>query len=57
MPLGTGKFKIVSYDEKVITLEKNEEYWNTEENSVVEKININIYQTTGEIYNDLKWKY
>ena len=24
MPLGTGKFKIVSYDEKVITLEKNE---------------------------------
>ncbi len=54
MPLGTGKFKIVSYDEKVIALEKNEEYWNTEENSVVEKININIYQTTGEIYNDFK---
>ena len=22
MPLGTGKFKIVSYDEKAITLEK-----------------------------------
>jgi len=54
MPLGTGKFKIISYDEKAISLEKNTEYWNTEENSVVEKININIYQTTGEIYNDFK---
>lgn len=54
LPLGTGKFKIASYDEKAIGLEKNEEYWNTEENSVVEKININIYQTMGEVYNDFK---
>ncbi|MGN1329805.1 MAG: ABC transporter substrate-binding protein [Clostridia bacterium] len=53
-PIGTGKFKITAYDEKVITLEKNTDYWNTDENSVVEKININIYQTTGEIYNDFK---
>lgn len=54
MPIGTGMFKIVSYDEKVIGLEKNEEYWNTDKNSVLEKININIYGTMGEVYNDFK---
>ena len=47
-------FKITSYDEKIITLEKNTEYWNKEKNSVLEKININIYQTMGEVYNDFK---
>ena len=54
IPIGTGRFKITSYDEKVISLEKNTEYWNTEKNSVLEKININIYQTMGEVYNDFK---
>lgn len=53
-PLGTGMFKIVSYDEKVIGLEKNTEYWNSEKNSVLEKININIYGSMGEVYNDFK---
>ena len=47
-------FKIKSFDEKVISLEKNTEYWNTEKNSVLEQININIYQTMGEVYNDFK---
>lgn len=54
IPIGTGIFKIVSYDEKVINLEKNSEYWNKEKNSVLEKININIYTTMGEVYNDFK---
>ena len=54
MPIGTGMFKISSYDEKVIGLEKNEEYWNTDKSSVLEKININIYGTMGEVYNDFK---
>lgn len=54
LPLGTGMFKIISYDEKIISLEKNTEYWNTEKNSVLEKININIYSTMGEVYNDFK---
>lgn len=47
-------FKITSYDEKIINLEKNTEYWNEEKNSVLEKININTYQTMGEVYNDFK---
>lgn len=54
LPIGTGMFKIASYDEKVIRLEKNTEYWNTERNSVLEQININIYSTMGEVYNDFK---
>ena len=37
LPIGTGMFKIASYDEKVIRLEKNTEYWNTERNSVLEQ--------------------
>lgn len=54
LPIGTGMFKIKSFDEKVISLEKNTEYWNSEKNSVLEQININIYQTMGEVYNDFK---
>lgn len=54
LPIGTGMFKIKSFDEKVISLEKNTDYWNTEKNSVLEQININIYQTMGEVYNDFK---
>lgn len=54
LPIGTGMFKISSYDEKVIRLEKNSEYWNKEKNTVLEKININTYQTMGEVYNDFK---
>lgn len=53
LPIGTGMFKIVTYDEKFIGLEKNAEYWNNK-NSVLEKININIYGTMGEVYNDFK---
>jgi len=54
LPLGTGMFKIVTFDEKAISLEKNTSYWNQEKNSVLEKININIYGTMGEIYNNFK---
>ncbi len=54
LPLGTGLFKIVSFDEKVINLERNTQYWNTEKHTVLEKININIYATMGEVYNDFK---
>ena len=54
LPLGTGMFKIVSYDEKIINLEKNIEYWNDDKNSVLEKIDINIYSSMGEVYNDFK---
>lgn len=54
LPVGTGMFKIVSFDEKAISLEKNTTYWNQEKNSVLERININIYSTMGEIYNNFK---
>ncbi len=54
LPLGSGMFKIASYDSKIIKLEKNTEYWNTEKNTVLENIDINIYSTMGEVYNDFK---
>ena len=54
IPLGTGMFKIDSYDEKVFGLSKNTEYWNENKHTVLEKVNINVYGTMGEVYNDFK---
>lgn len=54
MPVGTGMFKIESYDEKVIGLSRNSEYWNENKHTVLEKVNINVYGTMGEVYNDFK---
>ena len=53
-PTGTGLFKIASSDENVIVLEKNTNYWNTDVNSVLEKINVNFYANMGEVYNAFK---
>lgn len=53
-PLGTGMFQIDSFDEKVIRLSKNTEYWNANKHTVLERININVYGTMGEVYNDFK---
>jgi peptide/nickel transport system substrate-binding protein len=53
-PIGTGMFMIESFDEKVIRLSKNPEYWNESKHTVLEKVNINVYGTMGEVYNDFK---
>ena len=55
LPIGTGKYKIETRQDSKIILTKNDSYWNKEdENSQIQKINISLYETVGEMYNDFK---
>ena len=55
MPLGTGKYVISEIKNAKIILTKSENYWNKEkEDSKIEKIKINLYESVGEMYNDFK---
>ena len=47
-------FKISTIDSNVIKLEKNEKYWNTSKKPMVKQININLYNSAGELYNAFK---
>ena len=54
-PSTTGRFKISEVSEKAITLTKNDNWWNKENNdSVIEKINLNKYSSVAELYNAFK---
>lgn len=54
-PVGTGKYKITNVDSSYITLEKNDNWWNSEKIGLsLEKININLYSSVGELYNSFK---
>ncbi len=54
-PIGTGKYKISDVQKSYITLEKNENWWNSEKRGLsLEKININLYSSVGELYNSFK---
>ena len=54
-PVGTGKYKIVNAETSYITLEKNDNWWNSKNIGLsLEKININLYSSVGELYNSFK---
>lgn len=53
-PMGTGLFKIATVDSNIIKLEKNNYYWNTDKNPMAKEININLYNSAGEVYNAFK---
>ena len=54
-PSTTGRFKISEVSEKTITLTKNDNWWNKENNdSVIETINLNKYSSVAELYNAFK---
>ncbi len=53
--IGTGPYKINSITNTNIILVKNENWWNKgSKESAIETININLYATVGEMYNDFK---
>lgn len=55
IPIGTGMFKIDEINNNIITLSKNEKWWNIKNiNSKVENIQIKIYAEIGELYNSFK---
>ena len=54
-PVGTGKYKISDVQGSYITLEKNENWWNASKIGLsLEKINVNLYSSVGELYNSFK---
>lgn len=54
-PIGTGKYKISSVEDSVITLKKNNNWWNIEnEDSRINEIVLKKYNSMGEAYNAFK---
>lgn len=54
-PITTGRFEITEVTSNTITLTKNKDWWNIEnDNSVIEKITINLYSSVAELYNAFK---
>lgn len=54
-PITTGRFKISESTDSGITLVKNGNWWNIQsDNSVIEKITINLYSSIAELYNAFK---
>lgn len=53
-PVGTGLFKIVSVNANVITLDRNDAYWDQSRKPMAEEIILTNYQTMGEVYNAFK---
>ena len=54
VPVGTGKYKVDSVQENYITLIKNTNWWNRDIALSLEKINVNVYDSVGELYNAFK---
>ena len=55
LPMGTGKYTITNRQEAKIILSKNEWYWNKEnEETQIQTIKVELYQSVGEMYNDFK---
>ena len=54
-PITTGRFKISETTDGGIVLVKNGNWWNIQnDNSIIEKITINIYSSIAELYNAFK---
>ena len=54
-PITTGRFQISEVTGKTIILTKNQNWWNKDnEDSIIEKINLNKYSSVGELYNAFK---
>ncbi len=54
VPVGTGKYKVDSVQENYITLTKNTNWWDRDTELSLEKINVNVYDSVGELYNAFK---
>lgn len=53
--IGTGMYKIANIEDGKIILEQNPNWWNLKNNKLsIQKININLYSSIGEVYNSFK---
>ena len=56
-PMGTGMFKIASNENGLIKLVPNEFYWNSARKPLLTEIDINIYDSIGNMYAAFKSGY
>lgn len=54
VPVGTGMYKYTDVQSTYLTLEKNNNWWDTKTNLTLTKITINMYSSLGELYNSFK---
>lgn len=54
IPLGTGMFKFSSFENGLLKLVSNDNYWNLEKKPLLEQIDINIYDSIGNMYSAFK---
>ena len=54
VPVGTGMYKYTDVQSTYLTLEKNNNWWDTKTNLTLTKITINLYSSLGELYNSFK---
>ena len=54
VPMGTGMFKFASNENGLLVLAPNEQYWNTEKKPLLTEIDINLYDTVGNMYAAFK---
>lgn len=55
VPMGTGMYKITNNEGGVITLKKNQNWWNNEnKDSKIKEIKVNLYPSMGDAYNAFK---
>ncbi len=57
IPMGTGMFKFASNENGVLVLVPNENYWNSEKKPVLTEIDINLYDSIGNMYAAFKSGY
>ena len=54
VPVGTGMYKYTDVQSTYLTLEKNNNWWDTKTNLTLTKITVNLYSSLGELYNSFK---
>lgn len=53
-PISTGQFVIAEVNNNTIVIQKNKNWWNKQNNSIINKITINLYSSVAELYNAFK---
>ena len=54
IPIGTGPFKIIELSSNVMKLDRNAVYWDSNKQFMPTEINVNLYETIGEVYSAFK---
>ncbi len=54
VPVGTGMYKYTDVQSTHLTLEPNNNWWDTKTDLTLTKITVNLYSSLGELYNSFK---